>query len=96
MKTVWVPYKLPELKNRRGLFNVETKLADKLLAEGVIEDPNIGAHKMTAITDEEPKRVAPMKKEPKTKKVVDPEETKVTEPTQGKKIADDDLDVVAD
>jgi hypothetical protein len=97
MRTVWAPYKLDELKGRRGLFQVQTKLADKLLAEGLIEDPAVGANKLTPITDDAPKRKAPpKKKEPKTKKVVEPEETKVTEPTQGKMIADDDLDVVAD
>ena len=91
MRTVWVPYKLDELKGRRGLFAVETKLAEKLLAEGLVQDPAIGANKMTPITDEAPKRKAPKKKAPKA-----PEETKEIEPEQHKMIAEDDIDVVAD
>lgn len=97
MRTVWVPYKLDELKGRRGLFQVETKLAEKLLKEGLVEDPAVGANKLTPVTDDAPKRkAAPKKKETKEKKVIEPKETKVTEPAQGKIIDDDDLDVVAD
>lgn len=88
MRTVWVPYKLDELKGRRGLFAVETKLAEKLLAEGLVQDPAIGANKMTPITDEEPKRKAPKKKATK--------ETKEIEPEQHKMIAEADIDVVSD
>ena len=69
MRTVWVPYKLDELKGRRGLFQVETKLAEKLLKEGLVQDPSVGAAKLTKITDEPPKRKAPKKKEPKAKRL---------------------------
>lgn len=94
MRTIWAPYKLPELKNRRGLFNVETKLAEKLLSEGVIQDPNVGAHKMTAITDEEPKRVAPVTASKKKKATKETKET--TESKQTKFYDEDDIDVVTD
>ncbi len=88
MKTVWVPYKLEELKGRRGLFQVETKLAEKLMKQGLVQDPAVGANALTPITDEAPKRKAP--KEPKAK------ETKEIKPKQGKIIDEDDLDVVTD
>ena len=85
MLWVWSPYKLEELKNRRGLFQVETKLAEKLLKEGLVEDPGMGASKLTAITDKPAPRA---KKKAKAKK-----EEKPLEPSFQKVISEDDLDV---
>lgn len=93
MKWVWAPYKLSELKNRRGLFQVETNLADKLMAEGLVEDPAMGSSKLTKITD----KPAPKKKaKAKAKKADSKTEDKAIEPDQKKLIAEDDVDVVTD
>lgn len=83
MLWVWSPYKLEELKNRRGLFQVETKLAEKLLKEGLVQDPGVGATKLSAITD----KPAPRAKK-KAKK-----EDKALEPSIKKVISEDDIDV---
>ena len=91
MRWVWSPYKLAELKNRRGLFQVETKLAEKLLKEGLVEDPGMGASKLTAITD---KPAPKAKKKAKSKKDVAETEDKAIAPEQNKLISEDDLDVV--
>ena len=89
MKYVWVPYKLDELKGRRGLFMVETKLADELLEKGLVEDPAHGANKFTRITDEPAPRKEPRKT--KSKKA-----DKSLEVNEDKAIDADDLDVAAD
>ena len=89
MKYVWVPYKLDELKGRRGLFMVETKLADELLEKGLVEDPAHGANKFTRITDAPAPRKEPRKT--KSKKA-----DKSLEATEDKAIDADDLDVAAD
>ena len=89
MKYVWVPYKLDELKGRRGLFMVETKLADELLEKGLVEDPAHGANKFTRITDAPAPRKEP--KKTKSKKA-----DKSLEATEDKAIDADDLDVAAD
>lgn len=89
MKYVWVPYKLDELKGRRGLFMVETKLADELLEKGLVEDPAHGANKFTRITDEPAPRKEPRKtKSKKADKSLESEEKKL--------IDEDGLDVVID
>lgn len=89
---IWAPWKLEELKNRRGLFDVEKKLAEKLLKEGLVEDPKIGANKLTKVTDAPAPRKAPKPK----KKKLDSDETKAIEPEQTTMIDESDIDVAAD
>ena len=88
---IWAPWKLDELKNRRGLFEVERKLGEKLLKEGLVENPGLGANKLTKVTDDP----APRKK-PKPKKKPESDENKAMEPQQTTMIDETDIDVVAD
>lgn len=87
---IWAPWKLEELKNRRGLFEVDKKLGEKLLKEGLVEDPKIGANKLTKVTDDPAPRKKPRKKKS------DSVENKAIEPEQTTMIGEEDIDVAAD
>lgn len=87
---IWAPWKLEELKNRRGLFEVENKLGEKLLKDGLVEDPKIGGNRLTKVTDDP----APRKKT--RKKKAESAENKAIEPEQTTMIDADDIDVATD
>lgn len=87
---IWAPWKLEELKNRRGLFEVDRKLGEKLMKEGLVENPAIGANKLTKVTDDAAPRKKPRKKKPES------EENKAIEPQQTTMIDESGIDVASD
>jgi hypothetical protein len=70
MMWIWVPGYVAEVKNRRGLFEVDDKLGQKLLDKGLAEDPRNGAAHLSPISNE---RLTEKVVKKRTKKVVEPE-----------------------
>lgn len=49
---IWVPRFVDEVKGRRGLFEVDDKLGQKLLDAGLAQDPKDGAAALDPISNE--------------------------------------------
>lgn len=83
---IWVPKFVDEVKGRRGLFEVDDKLGQKLLDAGLAQDPKDGAAALDPISDEKAVRKVVKKRR---KKVVEEESVETEEaPAEADLLAD--------
>lgn len=91
---IWVPKFVEEVKGRRGLFEVDDKLGQKLIDAGVAQDPRIGAAGLDPISDERAV-VKKVVRKRKTKVVDEAPKEKVKEPVQVEESAEPELSLDA-